>query len=225
MSQGTLYIISAPSGAGKTSMVKALLERTPDVVVSVSNTTREPRPGEQDGVDYHFTDKAEFERLVEAGEFLEYAQVFDNYYGTRRAVVEAELEAGRDVILEIDWQGARQVASAAPDAVKVFIMPPSAGALRERLNARGQDSEEIIERRMRDAISEMSHYAEYHYLITRNTITLYSMMILMWRLRSCRRCLSVVVSGWSPSASAMKECWPVCWNQATDSRTLARPDS
>jgi guanylate kinase len=165
MSQGTLYIISAPSGAGKTSMVKALLDRTPDVVVSVSNTTREPRPGEQDGVDYHFTDKAEFERLVEAGEFLEYAQVFDNYYGTRRAVVEAELEAGRDVILEIDWQGARQVASAAPDAVKVFIMPPSAGALRERLNARGQDSEEIIERRMRDAISEMSHYAEYHYLI------------------------------------------------------------
>jgi len=165
MSHGTLYIISAPSGAGKTSMVKALLQRTPDVVVSVSNTTRAPRPGEQDGVDYHFTDKAEFERLVEADAFLEYAKVFDNYYGTRRATVEAELEAGRDVILEIDWQGARQVASAAPEAVKVFIMPPSAEALRERLNARGQDSEEIIERRMRDAISEMSHYGEYHYLI------------------------------------------------------------
>ena len=165
MSQGTLYIISAPSGAGKTSMVKALLERLADVVVSVSNTTRAPRPGEQDGVDYHFTDKAEFERLVEAGEFLEYAQVFDNYYGTRRATVEAELQAGRDVILEIDWQGARQVASAAPEAVKVFILPPSATALRERLTARGQDSEDIIERRMRDAISEMSHYDEYHYLI------------------------------------------------------------
>ncbi len=165
MSQGTLYIISAPSGAGKTSMVKALLQRLPDVVVSVSNTTRAPRPGEQDGVDYHFTDKAEFERLVEAGEFLEYAQVFDNYYGTRRASVETELEAGRDVILEIDWQGARQVASAAPDAIKVFILPPDAAALRERLTARGQDSEEIIERRMRDAISEMSHYDEYHYLI------------------------------------------------------------
>jgi len=165
MSQGTLYIISAPSGAGKTSMVKALLERLADVVVSVSNTTRAPRPGEQDGVDYHFTDKAEFERLVEAGEFLEYAQVFDNYYGTRRATVEAELQAGRDVILEIDWQGARQVASAAPEAVKVFILPPNAAALRERLTARGQDSEDIIERRMRDAISEMSHYDEYHYLI------------------------------------------------------------
>ncbi|VAW77208.1 Guanylate kinase [hydrothermal vent metagenome] len=165
MSQGTLYIISAPSGAGKTSMVKALLERLTDVVVSVSNTTREPRPGEQDGVDYHFTEKAEFERLVETGEFLEYAQVFDNYYGTQRATVEAELEADRDVILEIDWQGARQVASAAPEAVKVFILPPSAAALRERLAARGQDSDEIIERRMRDAISEMSHYAEYQYLI------------------------------------------------------------
>ncbi len=165
MSQGTLYIISAPSGAGKTSMVKALLERLADVVVSVSNTTRAPRPGEQDGVDYHFTDKAEFEQLVEAGEFLEYAQVFDNYYGTRRATVEAELDAGRDVILEIDWQGARQVAGAAPEAVKVFILPPSAVALRERLTARGQDSEEIIERRMRDAISEMSHYGEYQYLI------------------------------------------------------------
>jgi len=165
MSQGTLYIISAPSGAGKTSMVKALLERLADVVVSVSNTTRAPRPGEQDGVDYHFTDKAEFERLVEAGEFLEYARVFDNYYGTRRATVEAELQAGRDVILEIDWQGARQVASAVSEAVKVFILPPNAAALRERLTARGQDSEDIIERRMRDAISEMSHYDEYHYLI------------------------------------------------------------
>lgn len=165
MSHGTLYIISAPSGAGKTSMVKALLQSTPDVVVSVSNTTRAPRPGEQDGSDYHFIDKAEFERLVEAGEFLEYAKVFDNYYGTRRAMVEAELEAGRDVILEIDWQGARQVASAAPEAIKVFILPPGAAALRERLNARGQDSEEIIERRMRDAISEMSHYSEYQYLI------------------------------------------------------------
>jgi len=165
MSQGTLYIISAPSGAGKTSMVKALLERLSDVVVSVSNTTRAPRPGEQDGVDYHFTGKAEFERLVEAGEFLEYAQVFDNYYGTRRATVQAQLQAGRDVILEIDWQGARQVASAAPEAVKVFILPPSAAALRERLTTRGQDSEEIIDRRMRDAISEMSHYDEYHYLI------------------------------------------------------------
>ncbi|MEA3243542.1 MAG: guanylate kinase, partial [Pseudomonadota bacterium] len=125
MSLGTLYIISAPSGAGKTSLVKALLERLSGVVVSVSHTTRAPRPGEQDGVDYHFINKVEFERLVESGDFLEHAQVFDNYYGTRRATVLERLEADEDVILEIDWQGARQVSEAFPQAVKIFILPPS----------------------------------------------------------------------------------------------------
>ena len=161
MSLGTLYIVSAPSGAGKTSLVKALLERLRGVEVSVSHTTRAPRPGERDSVDYHFIDKVAFESLVQAGEFLEYAQVFDNYYGTSKASVFERLDAGLDVILEIDWQGARQVARAAPQAVKVFILPPSRDALRERLTARGQDSDTVIERRMRDAVIEMSHYQEY----------------------------------------------------------------
>jgi guanylate kinase len=162
---GTLYIISAPSGAGKTSLVKALLERLDGITVSVSHTTRAPRPGEQDGADYHFIDKDRFEALVAAGEFLEHAQVFDNYYGTRRETLVERLEAGEDVILEIDWQGARQVFEAFPQAIKVFILPPSRDALYERLRARGQDSEAVIQRRMADAITEMCHYDEYHYLV------------------------------------------------------------
>ena len=165
MSLGTLFIISAPSGAGKTSLVKALLERLSDVVVSVSHTTRESRPGEQDGVDYHFVAKPEFETMVTAGEFVEHARVFDNFYGTSRVAVAEQLEAGRDVILEIDWQGARQVRHSLPHAVSVFILPPTRQTLRERLTARDQDSEQVIERRMGDAISEMSHYGEYHFLI------------------------------------------------------------
>ncbi len=165
MSLGTLYIISAPSGAGKTSLVKALLERLDGISVSVSCTTRASRPGEQNGVDYHFIDTAEFERLVAAGDFLEHARVFDNYYGTRRATVVERLDAGEDVILEIDWQGARQVFEAFPQAVKVFILPPSRDALYQRLTGRGQDSDETIARRMADAINEMRHFDEYHYLI------------------------------------------------------------
>ncbi len=165
MYTGTLYIISAPSGAGKTSLVKALLEKLADVTVSVSHTTRQARPGEQDGVDYHFVDKAEFERLAASGEFLEYAQVFDNDYGTHRATVLEKLGSGEDVILEIDWQGARQGYKAFPQAVRVFILPPGREALRERLTGRGQDSEDVINRRMADAVSEMSHYDEFDYLI------------------------------------------------------------
>ena len=165
MSLGTLYILSAPSGAGKTSLVRALLERLSGVAVSVSHTTRAPRPGEEDGIDSHFIDKDAFERLVEGGQFLEHARVFDNYYGTRRANVLECLEAGEDVILEIDWQGARQVAEAFPQAVGVFILPPSREALLQRLTSRGQDSDEVIGRRMADAVSEMQHYDEYHYLI------------------------------------------------------------
>jgi len=165
MSLGTLYIISAPSGAGKTSLVKALLERLSGVVVSVSHTTRAPRPGEEDGVDYHFLARPEFERLVESGEFLEYAQVFDNYYGTRRATVLECLEADEDVILEIDWQGARQVSEAFPQAVRIFILPPSREALQARLATRGQDSEDVISRRMADAFDELKHYNEYDYLV------------------------------------------------------------
>lgn len=188
MSLGTLYIISAPSGAGKTSLVKALLERQSGVVVSVSHTTRAPRPGEQDGVDYHFINKIEFERLVERGEFLEHAQVFDNCYGTRRATVLERLEADEDVILEIDWQGARQVAEAFPQAVRIFILPPSREALQERLMTRGQDSEEVVDRRMADAINEMSRYDEYDYLVFNDDFDVALLeMDALFRARRLRR--------------------------------------
>ena len=162
---GTLYVISAPSGAGKTSLVKALLEKTEDIGVSVSHTTRKMREGEQDGVDYHFTEKSEFEKMVEACAFIEHAQVFDNYYGTATANIESKLKQGEDVILEIDWQGAAQVRKQLPYSVNIFILPPSQATLEERLRGRGQDSDEIIARRMRDAKSETSHYSEYDYLV------------------------------------------------------------
>ncbi|MBP0049631.1 guanylate kinase [Marinobacterium sp. AK62] len=162
---GTLYILSAPSGAGKTSLVKALLQQDQQVVVSVSHTTRAMRPGEQDGVDYNFVTMDAFNALIEEGQFLEYAEVFGNKYGTSQQWVRDQLRAGLDVILEIDWQGAEQVRHLMPEAVTVFILPPSRAALRERLNARGQDSEEVIAGRMAEATSEMSHYPEYDYLL------------------------------------------------------------
>jgi guanylate kinase len=163
--QGTLYIISAPSGAGKTSLVKALLEQTGQITVSVSNTTRCARPGEVDGKDYHFTDIDTFRSMIAADAFLEHAQVFDNFYGTSRASVLELMAKGVDVILEIDWQGAQQVREKMPEAVSIFILPPSREALESRLRGRNTDSEEIIARRMRDAISEMSHYREFDYLV------------------------------------------------------------
>jgi guanylate kinase len=163
---GTLYVVSAPSGAGKTSLVRALLESMGDqLALSVSHTTRVPRPGEVDGRDYHFVSMETFRRMAGEGAFLEHAQVFDNAYGTARAGVELQLAQGRDVILEIDWQGARQVRRALPESVGIFILPPSRQALEERLRARGQDDESVIARRMRDAVSEMSHYGEYDYLV------------------------------------------------------------
>ncbi|WP_028292300.1 guanylate kinase [Oceanobacter kriegii] len=162
---GTLFIFSAPSGAGKTSLVNALLKTTKHIGVSVSHTTRAPRPGEENGVAYHFVSVDEFKTMIGNAAFLEHAQVFDNFYGTSQPWVESELAAGRDVILEIDWQGAEQVRKLMPEAVSVFIAPPSIEALRERLTKRGQDDEATIERRMRDAQSEMSHYCEYDYLI------------------------------------------------------------
>ena len=163
---GTLYIISAPSGAGKSSLLRALLETmSGELALSVSHTTRRPRPGEVDGTDYHFVDSAAFEAMVAAGSFLEHARVFDNSYGTSRASIEQRLQAGQDVILEIDWQGAQQVRVQFPDSLGIFILPPSRSALLERLQGRGTDSSEIIERRMRDAVSEMSHYREFDYLI------------------------------------------------------------
>lgn len=163
--QGTLYIFAAPSGAGKTSLVKALLDKSDGIEVSVSHTTRAPREGEVDGVNYHFTDIAAFNVMVNEGAFLEHAQVFDNLYGTARANIEDRLAAGVDVILEIDWQGARQVRQQFPDSLGVFILPPSRRALEDRLRGRGQDADEVIARRMRDAESEMSHYAEFDYLV------------------------------------------------------------
>lgn len=159
-----LLVVSAPSGAGKTSLTRALLAADPDLVASVSYTTRPPRPGEVDGRDYHFIDTDRFLAMAAAGEFLEHARVFDHHYGTAGAAVLEQLKAGRDVILEIDWQGARQVRALAPAAVGVFILPPSMEALRERLQARG-DPAAVIERRMRDALSEISHYGEYDYVV------------------------------------------------------------
>ena len=163
---GTLYIISAPSGAGKSSLLRALLEgKQESVQLSVSHTTREPRPGEVDGRDYHFIDVAGFQAMVQDAAFFEHAQVFDNYYGTSRQSVLDQLQAGNDVILEIDWQGARLIREQLPEAVSIFILPPSRDALQQRLQDRGQDDDAIIARRMRDAISEMSHFDEYDYLV------------------------------------------------------------
>jgi guanylate kinase len=165
MTAGVLFIVSAPSGAGKTSLLRALVPSDPRLRLSISHTTRPARPGEQDGVHYHFVDRAGFEGMAAAGEFLEHAQVFDNLYGTAERSVRDLLEDDFDVVLEIDWQGARQVRARFPEAVSVFVVPPSVEALRQRLGGRGQDSPEVIERRMRDARSELSHFAEYDYMV------------------------------------------------------------
>jgi guanylate kinase len=165
VTNGTLYIISAASGAGKTTLVNAVLQQVDDLEVSVSHTTRAPREGEVDGVNYHFVDKHRFEEMVEASEFIEYATVFGNMYGTSRQHIQEQLLKGKDVILEIDWQGARQIRQLMPDCRSVFIVPPSTEALRQRLTSRGTDDEDIIARRMQEAISEMSHYVEFDYLV------------------------------------------------------------
>ena len=162
---GTLFVFAAPSGAGKTSLVKALLGKMDDISVSVSHTTRAMRPGEQDGVDYHFVDIPTIEKMVVEKAFLEHAKVFDNYYGTSRAGIEQQLAQGKDVILEIDWQGAQQVRKLMPETVGVFILPPSRAALEARLRGRGTDSEAIIVRRMCDAQSESAHYDEFDYVV------------------------------------------------------------
>ena len=163
--RGRLFVIAAPSGAGKTSLVKALVARVPTLGFSVSHTTRKPRPNEVAGRDYHFVDHATFRRLIEAGEFLEHASVFDNLYGTSRAAVESALARGADLLLEIDWQGARQVRERLPEAIDVFILPPSRAALEERLRGRGTDSAEVIARRLADSVTELSHWGEFRYVI------------------------------------------------------------
>ena len=165
MISSCLFTISAPSGAGKTTLVKALLERNPLMDVCVSHATRAMRPGEVDGLDYHFVSIEQFEAMVEQDEFLEHAKVFDNYYGTAQLSVEGLLSQGKNVILEIDWQGAQQVKKKIPETVPVFILPPSRETLRQRLTDRKTDDESIIERRMADADKEMSHYSDADYLV------------------------------------------------------------
>jgi guanylate kinase len=165
MTKGTLFTVSAPSGAGKTSLVRALVDRCPDIRVSVSHTTREVRPGEQDGVSYHFVTDAVFQSMLERGAFLEHARVFNHCYGTSQEWVDEQLAAGRDVILEIDWQGAGQIKRLRPQAVSVFILPPSRQALLERLTTRGRDQQDIIQQRMNQAVHEISHYPEADFIV------------------------------------------------------------
>ncbi len=163
--QGTLFIITAASGTGKTSLVKELLATTDNLKVSISHTTRQPRPAEADGVHYYFTDKAAFEQLIAEGAFFEYAEVFGNYYGTSKQAVDDLLNQGIDVILEIDWQGALQVKEKSPQAVMIFILPPSRDALRSRLSNRGQDSSDVIQTRLAGAVTEMKNYHHFDYVV------------------------------------------------------------
>lgn len=165
MGSGRLFILSAASGTGKTSLAHALIQRVPDLAFSVSHTTRPPRPGERHGVDYCFVSPDEFDAMKAAGEFLEHAEVFGNRYGTSRAMIERLQRAGKDVILDIDWQGARAVKRRMPDAVGIFLLPPSRAALEQRLTQRGQDRREIVARRMQAAVDEMRHYREFDWVI------------------------------------------------------------
>ncbi len=172
MNKGKLYIISAPSGAGKTTLVKKLVAETQNLIVSVSHTTRQSRKGEIHGRDYFFVSVDEFQVMKHENAFLESAQVFDNFYGTAQQTIETHLAQGQDVILEIDWQGAQQVRHLIPSSVSIFILPPSIEILRQRLEGRGKDDAEVIARRMRDAVAEMSHYAEFDYLIVNDNFNI-----------------------------------------------------
>jgi guanylate kinase len=164
-SHGTLYTVSAPSGAGKTSLVEALTRRCQQLRVSISHTTRPMRPGEQDGVNYHFVTETVFKDMLQRTAFLEHARVFDNYYGTSREWVAEQLATGQDVILEIDWQGAQQIKRLQPESVAIFILPPSRDALQQRLQKRGQDKEEVIQQRMAKAVDEISHYGLSDFIV------------------------------------------------------------
>lgn len=167
---GTLFVVTAPSGAGKTTLVRGLLERDPRVQPSISYTTRDPRPGEKDGREYHFVDVPTFRALRDRGEFLEWAEVHGNYYATSKVWLREQVAAGRDTLLEIDWQGAQQVRKVFPDAVGVFILPPSLDELESRLRRRGTDSDEVISRRLLGARCEMRHVGEFDYVIINNEL-------------------------------------------------------
>ncbi len=182
---GNLLVVSAPSGAGKSSLVKALISSEPGLKVAVSHTTRAPRPGEINGKHYHFVDVRQFQEMLTQEAFIEHAEVFGNFYGTAKSSIEQPLNEGLDLILEIDWQGARQVRQHFPKAASLFILPPSTQALRERLLSRGQDAEEIIEGRMRQAQSEISHYPEFDYLLVNDLFdqALYEIRSLITALR------------------------------------------
>jgi len=188
---GTLYTVSAPSGAGKTSLVNALVARCEGLRVSVSHTTRPQRPGEQDGVNYHFVDEAAFLGMLEQAAFLEHARVFDNLYGTSQAWVEEQLAAGTDVILEIDWQGAEQVKRLLPATRAIFILPPSRQALEQRLTGRGQDDPAVIARRLAQAVEEMSHYVQSDFLVVNNdfeqALAELEAIVVCQRLRTTRQ--------------------------------------
>jgi guanylate kinase len=169
--RGLMIVLSSPSGAGKTTISRVLMERDNNLTMSVSVTTRVPRPGEVEGQDYYFVDKATFETMVGEGNMLEHAKVFDNFYGTPKEPVEAALKAGSDVMFDVDWQGTQQlVENAAKDLVRVFIMPPSMEELERRLYARAQDSEEVVRKRLAEAVAEISHYPEYDYIVVNTDI-------------------------------------------------------
>lgn len=189
---GMLYIISAPSGAGKTSLVKALLEEVDCVEVSVSYTTRAKRPGEREGIDYHFIDQATFENMIAEDQFIEHAKVFGNYYGTSRQRIKEKMHAGIDIILEIDWQGAQQVRQQFEDCTTIFILPPSRHELLSRLNERGQDSGDVIAKRMEEANEQISHYKEFEYLIVNDQFSHalgeLKALIHAFRLRQTTQC-------------------------------------
>lgn len=195
MNIGKLYIIAAPSGAGKTSLVKQLRTELANLAISVSHTTRRMRPGEMHGQDYYFVSVADFQAMLEQQAFLEHAQVFDNFYGTAQQTVEESLKKGLDVILEIDWQGAQQVKKLLPDSISIFILPPSTEVLRQRLMNRGQDDEQTIERRMRDAVAEMRHYDEFDYLLVNDVfeeaLVALKSILISHRLTRARQALNL----------------------------------
>ncbi|MEE8079654.1 MAG: guanylate kinase [Pseudomonadales bacterium] len=193
--EGVLFIVSAPSGAGKTSLVNALLEHEQNMVVCVSHTTREMRPNEQNGVNYHFVDTSTFERMLSENAFFEHAEVFGNFYGTAKSAVKQDLAAGRNVVLEIDWQGAAQIRRVFPQAVSIFILPPSLATLRGRLHSRGQDEPAVIEARLAQARGDISHCKEFDYVVVNDEFdaALQEMRAIARATPGCRAQPSAVV--------------------------------